>query len=182
MTKIEYKAFSDCSSLEELIIPASVTIIDNCIICNCSSLKRLSIPVSLLSRKIDDHLELLNNENCKYEKMEINGKSNIIKMTDLITNEVFIIKNIPTNYYADRECEFINRVSLFNLGLPTLIPVDKYLLPLFANEENNSQLSEIEVTNEAGETIYKNFGGYIVVSKFIDNFGTVEAIKVILVD
>ena len=174
VTKIEYKAFDNCSSLEELIIPTSVKSIYNYVISNCCSLKRLTIPVSLLTRKIDDHIKLLNNENCVYENY---GNPNILKMTNTITDEKFIIKKIPTCYYSDNENEFLNRISLFNSGLPTLIPVDNYLLPLFINGEDKFTLSEIKVINEAGDTIYQGFDGYIVVSKFIENHGTLEEIK-----
>ena len=47
VTKIDWCAFRDCSSLSSVVIPPSVTKIDWCAFYGCSSLSSVSIPPSV---------------------------------------------------------------------------------------------------------------------------------------
>lgn len=162
-------AFSNCSSIEHITIPSSVTKIGKCIISNCSNLEQITIPLSLASYNVNEYKSIINNENeYKYEDISIYyGNSTLFKMTNKKTGEIFVLKIIQSCMVYN-EKEFLHRVYLFN-NLPGLLPVNKYLLPLFKNEKNNLNLSEIEVTDETGKSILKTFHCYAVISKYMKN-------------
>lgn len=168
-------AFAGCESLTELSIPPSdVTSDGDAIIFECNKLKRIKVPASLLSFSVDEYRNFINGEEYDVEELSSENSINkIYKMRNKKTGEQLVAKKYPTYLFNYKKSNFDIRCEIFNSGIKELMPVLKVRYSLFDREYSNPELQEIEVIDEKGNTIMKDYPSFTIITKYLE-YGNLE--------